>query len=177
VAQRGEELLLIDQHAAHERVLYHALLSSEPGQRSSQLTVPLNLELPPAWRERFTEIRPFLDEAGFKLEPFGDNSYILRGVPFSVREVGEAGIYALLEELLQEEPAPGEEEREQVLKTIACHRAVKARQPLARAEAEQLLQDWEKTPGAAFCPHGRPTVLRFHRRELDRGFQRKGGRR
>ena len=177
VAQRGEELLLIDQHAAHERVLYHALLSSEPGQRSSQLTVPLNLELPPAWRERFTEIRPFLDEAGFKLEPFGDNSYILRAVPFSVREVGEAGIYALLEELLQEEPAPGEEEREQVLKTIACHRAVKARQPLARAEAEQLLQDWEKTPGAAFCPHGRPTVLRFHRRELDRGFQRKGGRR
>lgn len=177
VAQRGEELLLIDQHAAHERVLYHALTSSEPGQRSSQLTIPLNLELPPAWRERLAAIRPLLDEAGFKLEPFGDNSYILRAVPFSVREGGDAGIYALVEELLQEDPAPGEEGRERILKTIACHRAVKARQPMARAEAEQLLRDWERTPGASFCPHGRPAVLRFHRDELDKGFQRKGGRR
>lgn len=175
VAQRGEELLLIDQHAAHERVLYHALLSAEPAQRSSQVTIPLHLELPPAWRGRFFEARPLLEEAGFKLEPFGDNSFILRAVPFSVREGKEAEIYTLLEQLFQEAPAAGEEERERILKTIACHRAVKARQPLAREEAEQLLRDWERTPGAAYCPHGRPTVLCFHRAELDRGFQRKGG--
>jgi len=177
VAQRGEELLMIDQHAAHERVLYHALTADGPGRKSSQLTIPLTLELPPAWCDRLEAIRPLLDEFGFKLEPFGDNSYILRAVPFSVREGGDTGIYALLEELLQEEPEPGGESRERILKTIACHRAVKARQPLSRAEAEQLLRDWEKTPGAACCPHGRPAVLKFHRDELDKGFQRKGGRR
>ena len=82
VAQEGEELLVIDQHAAHERVLYHALCSREPGKRPAQLTLPLNLELPPAWAVRLEEILPLLEEAGFMLEPFGDNSYILRAIPF-----------------------------------------------------------------------------------------------
>ncbi len=177
VAQRGEELLLIDQHAAHERVLYHAFISRPPERRGSQLTIPLHLEMPPAWREQFAGIKPFLEEAGFKLEPFGDNSYILRAVPFSIRGGQESEIYTILEQLFQGEPAAGEDERERILKTVACHRAVKARQPLAHSEAEQLLRDWEQTPGAAHCPHGRPTVIRFHRDELDRGFQRKGGRR
>lgn len=175
VAQKGAELLVIDQHAAHERVLYHALLSREPDRRSTQLTIPLHLEMPPAWREQFSEIRPFLEEAGFKLELFGDNSYIIREVPFSIRGGREREIHDLLERVFQEEPDPGEEERERVLKTVACHRAVKARQPLDRSEAEQLLRDWEQTPGAAYCPHGRPTVIRFHRDELDKGFHRKGG--
>ena len=175
VAQRGEELLLIDQHAAHERVLYHALLSKEPTRRGTQLTIPLHLELPPAWREQLSTIKPYLEEAGFKLELFGDNSYIIREVPFSIRGGGEKEIHVLLEQLFQEEPRPGEEEREHVLKTVACHRAVKAKQPLDRSEAEQLLRDWEQTPGAAYCPHGRPTVLHFHRDELDKGFHRRGG--
>ena len=177
VAQRGEELLLIDQHAAHERILYHAFISRPPERRGSQLTIPLHLEMPPAWREQFAGIKPLLEEAGFKLEPFGDNSYILRAVPFSIRGGQESEIYNILEQLFQGEPAAGEDERERILKTVACHRAVKARQPLAHSEAEQLLRDWEQTPGAAHCPHGRPTVIRFHRDELDRGFQRKGGRR
>lgn len=175
VAQKGAELLVIDQHAAHERVLYHALLSREPDRRSTQLTIPLHLEMPPAWREQFSEIRPFLEEAGFKLELFGDNSYIIREVPFSIRGGREREIHDLLERVFQEEPDPGEEERERILKTVACHRAVKARQPLDRSEAERLLRDWEQTPGAAYCPHGRPTVIRFHRDELDKGFHRKGG--
>lgn len=175
VAQKGEELLLIDQHAAHERVIYHALAGAGKGEKAVQLTLPLTLELPPAWRSRVEEICPFLDEAGFKLELFGDNSYILRAVPFSVEQGGDRALYVLMEELLQGEPDPGLEERERILRTIACHRAIKAQQPLSRAEAEKLLSSWEKTPGAAYCPHGRPAVLRFHRNELDKGFQRKGG--
>lgn len=176
VAQRGEELLLIDQHAAHERVIYHQLSTAGAAPKLAQLTVPLTLELPPAWRGRLEEIRPSLEEAGFNLEPFGDNSYILRSVPFPLEGGGERGIHDFLEELLQGEPEPGLENRERVLRTMACHQAVKARQPLSSAEAGQLLRRWEKTPGAAHCPHGRPAVLRFHRDELDKGFQRKGGR-
>lgn len=175
VAQEGEELLVIDQHAAHERVLYHALCSREPGKRPAQLTLPLNLELPPAWAVRLEEILPLLEEAGFMLEPFGDNSYILRAIPFLLREGGDTGIYAFLEDLLQEEPEPGVESRERILQKIACHGAVKAQQPLSRAEAEQLLRDWEKTPGAACCPHGRPALIKIHRAELDKRFLRKGG--
>lgn len=175
VAQRGEDLLIIDQHAAHERVIYHALSTAGAGRKEAQLTVPLTLELPPAWRGRIEEIGPSLEEAGFKLEPFGDNSYILRAAPFPMKEGGSNAMYALLEELLQEEPAAGGESRERILRTVSCHRAVKAHQPLSRAEAEQLLKDWERTPGAAHCPHGRPAVLTFSRAELDRGFHRKGG--
>ncbi len=175
VAQRGEELLIVDQHAAHERVIYHALAATEVCRKETQMTVPLTLDLPPAWCGRLAELRPSLEEAGFKLEPFGDNSYILRATPFPVKEGGGAAVYALLEDLLREEPEAGVEQRERILRTIACHRAVKARQPLSRAEAEQLLRDWERTPGAAHCPHGRPAVLTFNRDELDKGFHRKGG--
>ena len=175
LAQEGEELLVIDQHAAHERVLYHALRAGECGLRPAQLTLPLNLELPPAWSVRLESLLPLLEEAGFILEPFGDNSYILRAIPSLMREGGAAEIYAFLEDLLQEEPEPGEAMEERLWQKIACHGAIKARQPLSRDEAEQLLRDWANTPGGACCPHGRPAVIRIHRAELDKKFLRKGG--
>jgi DNA mismatch repair protein MutL len=76
---------------------------------------------------------------------------------------------------VQASQVPGESRREQVRKIIACHRAIKAHQPLSRLEMEHLLRDWEKTAGANYCPHGRPTVITINREQLDRGFNRRGG--
>lgn len=177
LAQRGEELLVIDQHAAHERVLYHKLTCSSPGQQSVQLTLPLEVEIPAPWRERLTGLQDTLQELGFKLEPFGDNNYIIRQLPVLLKgEISGQDIHDLIEELLLEEPEPGLSKREQVCRSIACHQAIKANQMLTRQEMEALLAEWLAVPGYQYCPHGRPSIMSFHRSDLDKVFRRKGGR-
>lgn len=177
VAARDDELLLIDQHAAHERVIYEKLVSRGEGKiEGAQLTVPLELEVPAAWREPLEELKPYLEEIGVKVESFGDNSYIIRSIPFSRKEwEGKEALYSMLEELVVKEFSPGENQQEKVMKTVACHGAIKAHQPLSDLEMEILLEQWENTPGCSYCPHGRPVVQVFHLRELEKGFQRKGG--
>ncbi len=177
VVQRGDELLIIDQHAAHERVIYEMLSTRREEDRETvQLTVPLTVEVPVTWGEALETLLPLLQNSGFKMEPFGDNSYIIRAYPFNTREQFKAGdLYTMLEELVRKGTAHGEDRLEQVRKTVACHRAIKAHQPLSRPEMEQLLQNWEKSAGANYCPHGRPAVITLNREELQRGFNRRGG--
>lgn len=177
VAQREGELLLIDQHAAHERVIFDELSGSKQCEAGSlQLAVPEIIELPLPWRERLTAFLPLLAGIGFKLELFGDNSYIIREMPFSARDsFNKLDLERIIEELIQAEPEPDLPRREQLLKVIACHRAVKAHQSLSRQEAEALLRDWEKTPDNQYCPHGRPAVLAIVSQELEKVFRRKKG--
>ncbi len=176
VAQRGEELLLIDQHAAHERILYHKLISSPPGHQAVQLTLPLEIEIPPPWRERFAELKEALQGLGFKLEPFGDNNYIIRSLPVLLRgEITGRDIQDLLEALLSEEPEPGMSKQEQVCRDIACQQAIKAKQALTFREMEALLDELQSVPGYQYCPHGRPSIISFQRTDLDKMFRRKGG--
>lgn len=177
IALEQEHLLLLDQHAAHERVLYHALTgqgATLPG--TAQLTIPVMVEIPLPWRERFWEIRAILEKAGFVLEAFGETNYVVREVPFSpFSDSRQEYLEGLFEELLEGEPSPEPLSQETVLKTVACHRAVKAGQILSRPEMEALLALWAVTPGREYCPHGRPAVLQFTRRELEKGFHRTGG--
>ncbi len=178
LAQKGDQLLIMDQHAVHERILYETLARQPEGaSHGVQLSLPLTVEVPPVWRERMADLLPLLNESGFKMEPFGDNSYIIRACPFEARgDYKAVDFYAMLEEMvLQAERVPAEGLREQVRKTVACHRAIKAHQPLSRQEMEQLLKDWEKTGEVQYCPHGRPAVITINREELDRSFKRKGG--
>ena len=178
VAQRGEELILIDQHAAHERVLYHRLLTDPVGRQSTamQLTLPLELEIPAPYRERFAGLLDTLRGLGFKLEAFGDNNYIIRALPLLLKgTMGQADLDNLMEELLAEEPEPGLNKREQVCRNIACQQAIKARQALTRREMERLLDEWLATPGYQYCPHGRPCLVGFQRKALDKLFRRQGG--
>ncbi|MEW5785306.1 MAG: hypothetical protein AB1767_09580, partial [Bacillota bacterium] len=177
IVQRGEELLLIDQHAAHERVLYEELAPEAAPQKGPvQLTMPCPIEVPVSWREPLDQLLPWLLELGFNLEPFGDNSYIIRTVPHAVgSQLSGVELQTLLEELVEAKTAPGESRREQIRKTVSCHRAIKANQPLTEAEMRHLLDRWESTPGARYCPHGRPAVIGFKREELDKWFRRRGG--
>ncbi len=178
LVEKGEDLLLIDQHAAHERIHYHRLSGSKPAlkkEESVQLTLPLTISTPSAWRSSIPELLPVLNKYGFDLEPLGDDSYVLRAVPFMLRgQADQARIHDLLETLVDENANSDQDPDDLILKTIACHRSIKAKQPLTRDEMEQLLTEWEKTPLAEYCPHGRPTVLRFNRNQLEKGFHRKG---
>ncbi len=179
LVQKGDELLIIDQHAAHERIIYsrlkERLQDPQNRERGVQLTIPLTLDIPAAWRERLPRLLPLLAEAGFDLEAIGDDSYVVRAVPFDTRESMETGkVYNLLETLLAGEERADEDYRETIMKDIACRRSVKAGMALSREEMNRLLRDWENTPQARFCPHGRPTVLRFERAALEKAFHRRG---
>jgi len=178
VAQKGENLLLIDQHAAHERINYHRLqnMDRESGRvERSQLIMPVTLNFPSIWRNKIPKVLPVINTLGFDLEPLGEDSYVVRSVPFTLSEnVSSSQLYDLLEQLLTTNYGSESEYREAILKTIACHRSIKAKQPLTRTEMEELLREWEKTPRAQYCPHGRPTVISFDRVQLDKSFQRKG---
>ncbi len=178
VVQRGDDLLLIDQHAAHEITIYQQLAGSTDSltaSGSSQVTIPLNLELPVRWREKLKHVLPVLKELGFDLEPLGENNYVVRAVPFMLRaNPGSSELYDMLEKLLESEDSSPEQAKDIVRKTIACHRSVKAKQKLSRDEMERLLRDWEETPGTHYCPHGRPTVISFDRARLEKGFHRGG---
>ncbi len=178
VAQRGEQLLLVDQHAAHERIHYNQLKNHDyhsSGTNKAQLTIPLVLDLPPAWCERLPLLLPLLEQSGFKLEQLEENKYQVRAVPFAFREnISRTEVYDLIEDLVKAENEPDRDPRDTILITIACHKSIKAGQALSREEMEQLLRQWEKTPQAGYCPHGRPTVISFNRSDLDKSFHRSG---
>jgi DNA mismatch repair protein MutL len=177
VVQQGEDLLLIDQHAAHERIIFEKLSSENSSSAGGgQLTLPITVEVPPAWRERLHQLLPLLEEIGFKMEPFGDNTFIVRQVPFNEwHPINREELYLLIGDLSAFEEEKMADRREHIRKTIACHRAIKAHQALSRAEMEALLQQWSETPRAHYCPHGRPAVIRFRRGELEKSFRRRGG--
>ncbi len=181
VVQNGEDMLLVDQHAAHERINYHRLKErkSAPNNEDSQLIIPLDLDLPDRWNERLPLFIPLLEKAGFKLEEVSGGRYRVCAVPFNFKKQNENHeIYDLLEELLGDDindmtsSAAQSDTRDRVLKTIACYQSIKAGQNLAREEMDSLLREWEQTPRAFYCPHGRPVVISFKRYDLERCFYR-----
>ncbi len=178
VVEKDDELLLIDQHAAHERVNYHRLscLEQEGGEeRGVQLTLPLTLELPAAWQEQMTTLMPLLKEYGFDINSIGECSYVVRTLPVLMRgQLVANDLYDILEKLIGVENYKEHDKRELMRKSLACHRSIKARQGLSRPEMEQLLTDWASTPSSNICPHGRPTVISFGRETLEKSFHRRG---
>lgn len=178
VVENNDDLLLIDQHAAHERIIYQQLINraqSAACEPDSQLTIPLTIELPFVWRSKMPSLLPFLRSSGFHLDPISDDSYAVRAVPFVYsREISDSQLNSIMETIFNALDDNTADYRETILKTIACHRAVKAKQFLTRAEMEKLLSEWLETERAQYCPHGRPTVISFNRALLERSFNRKG---
>ncbi len=178
IAQRGEDLLLIDQHAAHERLIYNRLkgsLNSALKADATQLTIPYTLDIPVLWREQVPGVLPYLKSCGIDLEPIDLNSYVVRAVPLIFNEpLKDYEIFDLLERLINREEEEKFNQHDILLKTIACHRSVKAKQPLKREEMTMLLDEWFETEAAGSCPHGRPTMISFDRHQLEKSFLRRG---
>jgi DNA mismatch repair protein MutL len=172
-----EQLLVVDQHAAHERVLYDRLVAQrqQRGVEAQALLIPLTLELSPGEFGAATEARERLREVGFELEEFGGTTLLVRAVPLLVAERNyEAILRALIERLAE----PGgqyarlEDGRDALLATMACKAAVKAGDELAHEEMERLIEELRATDTRFTCPHGRPTVLSLTVSELHRRFER-----
>ena len=182
VASDGEELLLVDQHTAHERVRYELILEQlQRGTPAAQmLLVPIVCDVPPRLRPLLETQAPLLRAIGYDVEEFGGASLRIAAVP-ALLPAGDHGaaLLAVLADLAEREEG-GFSVREPVQKlaaTVACHSSVRAGQALAREPMVRLLADLLKTEHPGLCPHGRPTMVRVPQDEVTRWFGRTGWRR
>ncbi len=176
VAIDDEGIAIIDQHVAHERVLFEQVMEKlTAGTLESQrLLSPIVLELSAPQREALAQNAAVLQRFGLEVEHFGGDSVRLAAVP-ALLEPGEceAAVRALAEGLEGGEPgARVEDALRRIAATMACHAAVKANYPLTQEKMRYILAELRRTAYSSVCPHGRPVVLRITRREVEKNFQR-----
>jgi DNA mismatch repair protein MutL len=176
VAVDDEGIAIIDQHVAHERVLFERIVERLTSGRleSQRLLEPMLIELPAAARQSLTTHAGRLERMGFELEDFGGGALRVTALPaLLTREDSAAAIRALAEDL---EGLNGETRVDEALKriaaTMACHAAVKANYALTAEKMAHILEELRQTAYSTICPHGRPVMLRLTRREVEKNFQR-----
>ena len=176
LAVNDEGLWIIDQHVAHERVLFEKILRArevEQVQRQ-RLLMPLLIDLLPAQMVSFAAIARELDLNGFEAEPFGPRTLAIKAAP-----VGLDGheLERMLEEVLavpehEQQAENAEARRRRIAASIACHAAIKINMPLDSTKIGWLLDELAKTEHPTSCPHGRPIALRYSHKDIQRAFQR-----
>ena len=179
VAEGPDGLYLIDQHAAHERVLFEKLMAQHESKSipSQSLLTPEIVTLPPGSAKVLTEQLPFLNHFGFEVEEFGTNTFQVRTMPVLFAGGSPAMALKALVEDFEEDESPLAAEVEARLAARVCKRlAVKAGQALTSEEQRSLLNDLEVCQSPRTCPHGRPTMIHLSVDMLERQFGRKGAR-
>jgi DNA mismatch repair protein MutL len=176
LAVNEDGLWIIDQHVAHERVLFERVLKQRVAQRveSQRLLMPIVVELSPAQQAVFAEISEELAHNGFEAEPFGARSVAIKVAPAGVEASAvEHLLHELLDQFSREEQSLNLEKiRTRIAASIACHAAIKVNMPLEHKKMEWLLQELAKTDHPMSCPHGRPVVLRYSVKDIQKAFKR-----
>jgi DNA mismatch repair protein MutL len=176
LATNEEGLWIIDQHVAHERILFEKVLrerDTEQIQRQ-RLLMPLLIDLLPAQMVTFAEIADELDRNGFEAEPFGPRTLAVKAAPVGLEGVE---LERMLEEVLavpdrNQQSENSEARRRRIAASMACHAAIKINQPLDPEKIDWLLTELSKTEHPTACPHGRPIALRYSHKDIQRAFQR-----
>jgi DNA mismatch repair protein MutL len=179
VAEGPDGLYLIDQHAAHERVLFEKLMAQHDRKSipSQALLTPAVVTLPPQSANLLMTEIPALNHFGFEVEPFGPNAFQVRAMPALFGKADPASALRALVEDFEEDEAPLQNELEKKIAGRVCKRlAVKAGQVLTPDEQRALLTDLENCDSPRTCPHGRPTMIHLSVDMLERQFGRKGAR-
>lgn len=171
-------LILIDQHAAHERIVYEELKERAAKHKSlsQRLLIPETLELSYKETAMMEKLLPRFAENGFEIEPFGGNTFAVKSAPAIL---AEKEISPLIAEILERMTEIGvdteadlEKNRDEMLILTACHGAVRAGQTLSREEMQALLRQMDQCENPSNCPHGRPTWIRWGVRFLEKSFRR-----
>lgn len=175
LAVNEEGLWIIDQHVAHERVLFERILRERETEKRErqQLLLPLLVELTPSQMVVFATLAEELTANGFEVEPFGPRTLAIKAAPVGLegREL-ERVLTEVIEQTAEERSASLEIMRTRIAASIACHAAIKVNMPLDQARMEWLLSELAKTDHPTSCPHGRPIALRYAWREIQKAFQR-----
>ncbi|HEV2730136.1 MAG TPA: DNA mismatch repair endonuclease MutL [Terriglobales bacterium] len=176
LAVNHEGLWIIDQHVAHERVLFERILRRRALEKveSQRLLMPLIVELTPAQQALLTEISDELAANGFEVEPFGARSIAVKIAPAGIEAPQiERMLHELLDQLTREEQALNVEKlRARIAASIACHAAIKVNMALEQNKMEWLIAELAKTECPMSCPHGRPVVLRYSLKDIQKAFKR-----
>lgn len=176
LATDGSNLVIIDQHAAHERINYERLLKQMKKEKPGcqELLIPVPLEFTVQEEQLLLEHLWTLREFGFILEHFGSRTYLLRGIPDNIQTgEGENLIRQFLEMVLKTAHTPSFDSlREEWVYLIACRNSIKAQENLSLLEMEQLLAQLNRTENPFTCPHGRPTIVQISKAELEKRFYR-----
>jgi len=176
LAVNEDGLWIIDQHVAHERVLFERVLKQRAAMRveSQRLLMPIVLELSPAQQAVFREISDELAKNGFEAEPFGARSVAVKVAPAGIEASAvEHMLHELLDQFSTEEQSLNLEKiRTRIAASIACHAAIKVNMPLEQNKMEWLLAELAKTDHPMSCPHGRPVVLRYSVKDIQKAFKR-----
>ena len=176
LAVNDEGLWIIDQHVAHERVLFEKILRERQVERvqRQQMLMPMLVELLPAQMIVFAKIADELDRNGFEAEPFGPRTIAIKAAPVGLEG---ARLERMLTEVLEQSERETQSEnleaaRTRIAASIACHAAIKINTPLDPKRMEWLLAELAKTEHPTSCPHGRPIALRYSWKDIQRAFQR-----
>ncbi len=175
LAESPSGLVLVDQHAAHERVLFERFLRQlEEGRvKRQRLVSPALLELSPREAALLEENLEHIEELGLEIERFGERTYLVKGVPAALVEQGREEVAQVVRSLIDACAIREEKRRrEEMVYRIACRRAVKAGEHLTPEEMQALLRQLRSCRHPETCPHGRPTMLRLELREIERRFGR-----
>ncbi|HSO26703.1 MAG TPA: hypothetical protein VLS48_01445 [Anaerolineales bacterium] len=177
-AEGPDALYLIDQHAAHERVLFEKFMALRKDQIPAQnLLQPVVVDLPPASARLLQDQLPVLARLGFEVEIFGTHAFQVRAIPAFLQGIDPAAALRVVVEEFEEDETPLQAEVEAKVIARVCKRAaVKAGQTLSPQEQRTLLQDLEACQSPRTCPHGRPTMIHLSVDLLERQFGRKGAR-
>ena len=175
VASGDEALWIVDQHVAHERILFEKTLRRRAAGRSEaqRLLTPHVLQLAPAQQAALETIRAELEANGFEIEPFGPRTVAVKAAPagISATEV-EQMLRELLDGLDTSHCSPLDDARSRVAASIACHAAIKINTPLDGGKMQWLLDELARTEAPMSCPHGRPVMLKYPLREILKAFHR-----
>ena len=179
VAESPSGLVVVDPHAAHEKVLYAQLVAAwdaagvdRAASGSQLLLLPVTVDCEPATVARVESETELLSRMGFAVEPFGPTSVCCRAIPVACSAADPARLVADLLDALEGDAGPLPERRHRLAASLACHSAVRFGDALEPGEQQQLLDRLAETPGAATCPHGRPTVMILDDAVLRRAFRR-----
>jgi DNA mismatch repair protein MutL len=171
---KTDELLIIDQHAAHERILYEIVSGQSKESRSSQeLITPVVLHRTPREAAVIRDLIPALAEEGFIIEGFGGDSFIIRAIPVILGRIEGTDILdEIISDLVSEDASQSVPNRERITRIVACRGAVKAGTVCSPEQCQRIVDQLRQMKNPFTCPHGRPTIIRFSRKDLDAMFRR-----
>jgi DNA mismatch repair protein MutL len=175
LAVNEDGLWIVDQHVAHERVLFEKILRQREVKKveSQRLLLPLIIDLTPAQQAVFSEIAEELNHNGFEAEAFGSRTLAIKVAPSGLEAAEiERMLHELFDQCTGEQALNMEVVRTRIAASIACHAAIKVNMPLEQNKMEWLLAELAKTDFPFSCPHGRPVVLRYSMKDIQKAFKR-----
>ena len=173
IVEQGEEAYLIDKHAAHERILFEKLKANQEKISSQALLQPIPVRLSPSAAGELLANKVMLDELGFEIDEFGDNTILLRQIPMDLdADQAAEAIESMAADLLSGRQEKKDTVRDEILHTVACKAAIKAGWKNDEAELLAVVKQVMAREDLKYCPHGRPICITLSKKQLEKQFKR-----